>query len=30
MQDRFETTFGPTQTAALREALVTLATLKLH
>lgn len=29
MQDRFETTFGPTQTAALREALLTLATLKL-
>jgi DNA-binding MarR family transcriptional regulator len=30
MQARFEETFGPSQTAALREALLQLATLKLH
>lgn len=30
MQARFEETFGPSQTAALREALLQLATLKFH
>lgn len=30
MQARFEETFGPSQTAALREALLQLATMKLH
>jgi len=30
MQDRFEETFGSSQTAALREALLQLATLKFH